>query len=260
MRLVLGALALGASLLPGLAQAAPDARCPWLGISPACDRQIQAAPPAGAAINTAHPNDIGMDSYNVPPVASVRARPPAPACPFGYQSGPSFDTSSWTWQYSCVPQTAQPAASACPYGFASGPTFNSGTNSWNYTCVTATGASLCRQVTQNPPITTGYFFGSPPYGPGGAVVSSFGRGVYPGWFNYTSCSATDGSLQFGAGFFRASTPPQVFGTNWSGAVAFSGYYGGTFSGWLTQSCSGGACAGSVIVNGSLYGSFSYRLP
>ena len=137
MRLVLGALALGASLLPGLAQAAPDAQCPWLGISPACDRQIQAVPPAGAAINTAHPNDIGMDSYNVPPVSSVRARPPAPACPFGYQSGPSFDTSSWTWQYSCVPQTAQPAASACPNGFASGPTFNSGTNSWNYTCAAA---------------------------------------------------------------------------------------------------------------------------
>ena len=243
MRLVLGALALGASLLPGLAQAAPDARCPWLGISPACDRQIQAAPPAGAAINTAHPNDIGMDSYNVPPVASVRARPPAPACPFGYQSGPSFDTSSWTWRYSCVPQTAQPAASACPNGFASGPTFNPGTNSWNYTCLTTPWVVPCSAPE---PSWIGWFGGRDAFSiiPGTVQTSSVGPAVSAA----LACHAAGHQLEIlqgwgdVLGFWVAGSPGESFGPeapagNWVPNVNVN-----TMGPSVSQTCANHVCS------------------
>ena len=208
LRRALGALALSAGALPGLAQAAPTAQCPWTGISLACDRQVQAQPPAGAAVNTPQPNDIGMDSYNVPAAPSLRARPPAPVCPFGYQSGPAFDTASWTWQYSCTPQAAQPAASVCPYGFASGPAFNPGSNSWSYTCAAWTPPPVLvlweqawysgQGIQAGSWFYVGYYCSTPgpyvdPYAPGSAF-----------W-----CGATSPTGQ-------PAPPPQNFGSGYGG--------------------------------------------
>ena len=243
LRRVLGALVLGAGALPGLAQAAPTAQCPWTGISLACDRQVQAQPPAGAAVNTPQPNDIGMDSYNVPAAPSLRARPPAPVCPFGYQSGPAFDTASWTWQYSCTPQAAQPAASVCPYGFASGPAFNPGSNSWSYTCAAAPAlaAGLCPPpvaLSTNVSCLDSYSWGDPLYPPS----------AIPGVPNTPYMNPVTGQM-FVSGspvdMMWLSFPPQLFpGSLWPVSVSFVSFVAnpgqsGVFSGAATGSNSAG---------------------
>jgi hypothetical protein len=89
---------------------------------------------------------LQVDSSNVPRAPQQCKQGPAPACSYGYQYGPSYDNSTCSWNYSCIPQSAMPPASVCVNGFAYGPTFNASSNSWNYSCIPQSAmppASVC---------------------------------------------------------------------------------------------------------------------